>query len=157
MAYTMIAERDGHKVRKQRESALIVLANARVMESEGWQVVITNNDGQDLGLAEFEAGLAKTFSSWFHAAPQQTAPATPVATAAPVAAAAETLDAAPDDAEALVAAELAAEAIEADAHELQEVHESEFEDVDAEEPEFQDADLEKAVLDEIALEIATTH
>src|SRR5581483_1546788 len=55
MAYTMIAERNNQKVRKQRESALIVLANAEVMQSEGWQVVIVDNDGSDFEPRAFEA------------------------------------------------------------------------------------------------------
>ena len=46
LAYTMVAERDDHKVTKERTSALILLANARVWASEGWQVVITDADGK---------------------------------------------------------------------------------------------------------------
>ena len=61
MAYTMIAERNSQKVRKERESALIVLANARVMQSEGWQVVIVDSDGTDFDPRTFEASVAAVF------------------------------------------------------------------------------------------------
>lgn len=148
MAYTMIAERDNQKVRKQRESALIVLANARVLKNEGWQVVIVNDEGKDFNLAAFEAGLAQKFSSWFEATAQD---------ASSPADGAETI---PDAAEALVAAELVAEAMEAEEHELQEVDENDFDDLEGEDVEreplqAEPADAEQAVLDEIALEIAT--
>ena len=77
MAYTMIAERNNQKVRKQRESALMVLANAQVMQSEGWQVVIVDNDGSDFEPRAFEASLAERFS-WYQVKPQPVvAPALP--------------------------------------------------------------------------------
>ncbi len=153
MAYTMIAERDNQKVRKQRESALIVLANARVLKNQGWQVVIVNDDGKDFNLAAFEAGLAQKFSSWFQATTQEASlPA-------------DGDEAAAEATEALVAAEMVAEAMEAEEmeaeeHELQEVDESDFDDLEGEDAERESvrtepADAEQAVLDEIALEIAT--
>ena len=58
MAYTMIAERETQTIRKQRESALIVLANAKAMQSEGWQVVITDQDGKAYAPTEFDQLLA---------------------------------------------------------------------------------------------------
>ncbi|WP_315729171.1 MULTISPECIES: hypothetical protein [unclassified Bradyrhizobium] len=148
MAYTMIAERDNQKVRKQRESALIVLANARVLENQGWQVVIVNDDGKDFNLAAFEAGLAQKFSSWFQATTRE------------VSSPADGDEAAAEATEALVAAELVAEAMEAEEHELQEVDESDFDDLEGEDAERESVrtepvDAEQAVLDEIALEIAT--
>jgi hypothetical protein len=137
MAYTMIAERNNQKVRKQRESALIVLANAQVMQSEGWQVVILDNDGSDFQPREFEATLAERFS-WYKVKPEPTV--------------APSADEPADEqleAEALVAAELAAEDFEAQELEaeeqespdgdLREVDESDFE-----EPDLDDADLEEA-------------
>ena len=63
MAYTMVAERDDHKVTKERTSALILLANARVWASEGWQVVITDADGKQLDPAGFENWLTPVESS----------------------------------------------------------------------------------------------
>jgi hypothetical protein len=63
LAYTMVAERDDHKVTKERTSALILLANARVWASEGWQVVITDADGKQLDPASFENWLTPVESS----------------------------------------------------------------------------------------------
>ncbi len=122
MAYTMTAERDSLKIRKQRESALIVLANAKVMENEGWQVVITDEDGKSLPLAEFEAGLSQRFSSWYKVTPRSVVPTT---IPAPNMFAPST--AAEPDAEAIVAAELAAEAAETAPDDVQQVDEDDFE------------------------------
>ncbi|CCE03290.1 hypothetical protein [Bradyrhizobium sp. STM 3809] len=122
MAYTMIAEREQQKIRKQRESALIVIANAQVMEAEGWQVVITDEDGNTLPLAEFEATLSQKFSSWYKPKSRAVVPTTipgPNLFAEPA-----NDDAAP---EAVVAAELAAEQAEAATVEVQEVAEDDFE------------------------------
>jgi hypothetical protein len=63
LAYTMVAERDNQKVTKERTSALILLANARVWASEGWQVVITDADGKQLDPAGFENWLTPAESS----------------------------------------------------------------------------------------------
>jgi len=145
MAYTMIAERNNQKVRKQRESALMVLANAQVMQSEGWQVVILDNDGSDFQPREFEATLAERFS-WYKVKPE---PIMAPSTGEP---ADEQLEA-----EALVAAELAAEEHEAEelenaSSDIRDIDESDFD-----EPELDDADLEavehdEAELDEMELE-----
>lgn len=136
MAYTMVAERDNQTVRKQRESALIVLANARVMQSEGWQVIITDGDGGDFEPREFEASLAERFS-WYQVQPEPAVAPSP----------AEQAEAQPD-AEALVAAELEAE--EHDAEELEtaeadirDIDESDFDDLD-----FDNVDLHQARLEE---------
>ncbi|GLH75146.1 hypothetical protein SSBR45G_00540 [Bradyrhizobium sp. SSBR45G] len=122
MAYTMIAERESQKIRKQRESALIVIANAQVMAAEGWTVVITDEDGNILPLAEFEAGLSQKFSSWYKAKSRPVVPTTipgPNLFAEPAADEAEP--------EAVVAAELAAEQVESTAAEVQEIAEDDFE------------------------------
>ena len=67
VAYTMVAERDNQKVRKERASALIALANARVWESEGWQVMITDPEGK-----EFDpAGLEKLLGPGYAWSPQE--------------------------------------------------------------------------------------
>ncbi|MGJ4928357.1 hypothetical protein ACQR1I_15490 [Bradyrhizobium sp. HKCCYLS2038] len=122
MAYTMIAERDHHKIRKQRESALIVLANAQVMEAEGWTVVITDEDGNTLPLVEFEASLSEKFSSWYRAKPRPVVPTTiPVPNLFEAAA---NDDAAP---EAVVAAALAAEQADTPVAEVQQIAEDDFE------------------------------
>ncbi len=145
MAYTMIAERNNQKIRKQRESALIVLANARVMQSEGWQVVIVDDEGSDFEPRAFEASLAERFS-WYQVKPE------PVM--APLAAepADEQLEA-----EALVAAELEAEEHEAEARESTEADIRDVDEFDFDEPELDDADLEEvdhehANLDETELD-----
>ncbi|WP_407154242.1 hypothetical protein [Bradyrhizobium sp. STM 3557] len=147
MAYTMIAERNNQKVRKQRESALIVLANALMLQSEGWQVVIVDGDGSDFEPRAFEASLAKRFS-WYQVKPE------PVVAPEP---ADEQLEA-----EALVAAALEAEDIEADelemaGHEIQDIDESDFdeadfEDADLEETMFEDADHDETELTEMEFE-----
>lgn len=72
MAYTMVAERDNQRVTKERTSALILLANARVWASEGWQVSITDADGKELDSAGFENWLGPMEASPLqplHAAP----------------------------------------------------------------------------------------
>lgn len=128
MAYTMIAERGNQTMRKQRDSALIVLANARSLQSEGWQVVIRSDDGKDVDLGAFAASLPQTVSSWFKAAPQQPEPAAAVA----VAEATDPSDPDVSEAEAAVAAALAAEAGEAEELMLQHIDETEFDDLEDE-------------------------
>lgn len=147
MAYTMIAERDNQKVRKQRESALIVLANARLLESEGWQVVIVDDEGADFDVAEFEAGPAQQVTSWFRAKPQQVeAPAT--ATDAGI-------FTEQDEVEAAIAAELAAEEREARDVTVSELHE--FDEADFEGPapgaiDVADLELEDSEIENLELE-----
>lgn len=134
MAYTMIAERNNQKVRKERESALIVLANARMMQSEGWNVVILDGAGTDFDPRAFEASVAKTFS-WYEVKPE------PVVRESAAEPAYEQLEA-----EALVTAELEAEDLEAEALEsagpgLHDIAEADF---DEHELDDDDADLEAA-------------
>jgi len=62
VAYKMVAERDDQKVIKERASALIVLANARVWESEGWQVMITDAEGKEFDPAGFEKLLGPGYA-----------------------------------------------------------------------------------------------
>ena len=62
MAYRMVAERDDQKVIKERASALILLANARVWESEGWQVMITDAEGKEFDPAGFEKLLGPGYT-----------------------------------------------------------------------------------------------
>ena len=50
----MVAERDNAKIRYERESRLVILAKARVWAREGWQVVITDNEGKSYAPAEFD-------------------------------------------------------------------------------------------------------
>jgi hypothetical protein len=66
VAYTMVAKLENQKVRKQRNSALIVMASARVWESEGWEVTITDAEGKEFDLAGFEEALTRA-SSWLQA------------------------------------------------------------------------------------------
>jgi hypothetical protein len=162
MAYTMIAERNHQTVRKQRESALIVLANARAMESEGWQVVIHDGDGGDFDPAQFEATLAQKFSSWYQIKPQ------PAARSEPAAAIVDQPEADEFESETLVAAELAAEELEAhemaaeeldtDESELHEVDETEFEEaalaldeVESDDAEFDEVEFDETEMDDLEL------
>jgi hypothetical protein len=58
VAYKMVAERDNETYRFERESRLLIVAKARVWASEGWRVVITDQDGKAYAPAEFDALLA---------------------------------------------------------------------------------------------------
>ena len=135
MAYTMIAERDNQKVRKQRQSALIVLANAQALQSEGWQVVIVDDKGGDFQPREFEASLAERFS-WYQVKPE------------PIVAPSEPAEE-PLEAEALVAA-----ALEAEEHEVEELASAEGDIRDIDESDFDEPDLDDAELEEAELEDA---
>lgn len=46
LAYKMVAERDNEKCSFARESRLLIVAKAKVWASEGWRVVITDQDGK---------------------------------------------------------------------------------------------------------------
>jgi hypothetical protein len=46
VAYKMVAEHDNETYRFERESRLVIVAKARVWASEGWRVVITDQDGK---------------------------------------------------------------------------------------------------------------
>jgi uncharacterized protein YjbI with pentapeptide repeats len=157
MAYTMIAERNNQTVRKQRESALIVLANARVMQSEGWQVVILDDDGTDFDPRAFEASLANKFS-WYEVKPEPVVRETaaepidePLEAETLVAAALEAEDLEAEDLEAkdLEAEDLDAE--ESDAEELEgaELALRDIDEADFDEPDAEAADLEEAELEEL--------
>src|SRR4051794_9924751 len=50
----MRAERDNEKVHSRKISALMAVAKARVWASEGWQVVLTDDDGKTFTPADFE-------------------------------------------------------------------------------------------------------
>jgi len=63
----MVAEREDDIVRKERNSALVVLASARVWASEGWRVTITAADGKEFDPAGFEKLLEQTYSMSFQA------------------------------------------------------------------------------------------
>nr|WP_247507906.1 hypothetical protein [Bradyrhizobium sp. 1] len=54
----MIAERDNEKCSFARESRLLIVAKAKVWASEGWQVVITDQDGKAYTPPEFDQLLA---------------------------------------------------------------------------------------------------
>jgi septal ring-binding cell division protein DamX len=91
----MVAERDNQTFRKQRTSALIVLANARVWESEGWQVMITDPEGQAFAPAQFAESLGPSFLPHFAAPLQRPEPAEVPSLAEP--AMEEPADAAPEE------------------------------------------------------------
>jgi hypothetical protein len=50
----MVAERDNAKYSFDRESRLLIVAKAKVWVSEGWQVVITDQDGKAYAPPEFD-------------------------------------------------------------------------------------------------------
>jgi hypothetical protein len=54
----MIAERENETVKIERKSSLMIVAKARIWESEGWKVVITDADGKSYAPAEFDELLA---------------------------------------------------------------------------------------------------
>ncbi|PPQ16507.1 hypothetical protein CV770_25975 [Bradyrhizobium sp. AC87j1] len=54
LAYKMIAERDNEKYSFARESRLLIVAKAKVWASEGWRVVITDQDGKAYEPPEFD-------------------------------------------------------------------------------------------------------
>ena len=58
MAYRMIAERENETIRIERKSSLVIVAKAKIWASEGWQVVITDDDGKAYAPAEFDRLLA---------------------------------------------------------------------------------------------------
>jgi hypothetical protein len=50
----MTAERDNEKAQSRNASLFIAVAKARVWASEGWQVVVTDDDtGREFAPAEF--------------------------------------------------------------------------------------------------------
>ena len=58
LAYKMVAERDNEKYSCARESRLLIVAKAKVWASEGWRVVITDQDGKAYAPPEFDQLLA---------------------------------------------------------------------------------------------------
>ena len=58
MAYQIVAVRENETVRCERMSVLIAIAKARVWTSEGWQVVITDEEGRTVEPAEYDKLLA---------------------------------------------------------------------------------------------------
>lgn len=58
MSYQLIAERDDETVLIKRVSSLIVVANAKVWASEGWQVEIVDESGKIFEPDDFGSLLA---------------------------------------------------------------------------------------------------
>jgi hypothetical protein len=58
LAYQIVAVRENETVSWERMSELIAIAKARVWTSEGWQVVVTDDEGKTLDTAEFETPSA---------------------------------------------------------------------------------------------------
>ena len=54
----MIAEREDTKVNFERESRLVITTKARVFSAEGWKVVVTDGEGNEVDVAAFEKALA---------------------------------------------------------------------------------------------------
>ncbi len=55
LAYKMVARRNNETIKSERSSAYITLSKARVWGSEGWTVRITDEEGKQFGIAEFES------------------------------------------------------------------------------------------------------
>jgi len=58
VAYRIVAAKEDETVRWERSSKLIAVAKARVWVSEGWEVVITDDEGEKVDPAEFAAPLS---------------------------------------------------------------------------------------------------
>jgi len=54
LPYQMRAERDNEKVHSRKISVFMAVAKARVWASEGWQVVLTDDDGKTFTPDDFE-------------------------------------------------------------------------------------------------------
>ena len=54
MAYKIVGTKEDQTVRSERKSLLIAAAKARVWTREGWQVVVTDSEGNTLDPASFE-------------------------------------------------------------------------------------------------------
>ena len=53
-AASIVSEATLEKVNIERESRLWIVAKARIWASEGWNVVVTDNEGKSYGPADFE-------------------------------------------------------------------------------------------------------
>jgi hypothetical protein len=54
LAYLITAKRDNATMKSERSSVLIALAKARVWNSEGWDVLITDGHGTEFPPRDFE-------------------------------------------------------------------------------------------------------
>jgi hypothetical protein len=54
MAYKIVAQKDDITVRSERNSLLIAAAKARVWLEEGWEVSVTDAEGQKLDRAKLD-------------------------------------------------------------------------------------------------------
>jgi hypothetical protein len=139
----MVAERDNQRVTKERTSALILLANARVWASEGWQVSITDADGKELDSAGFENWLGP-----MEASPLQPLHAAPLEAPHEQELSAELDAEAREPHEARASEEVESEDFESDEAEHAEAEDYEaegyYEDLDAPERELEDHDFSEA-------------
>lgn len=58
MAYKIVARKDDTTVRSERNSLLIAAAKARIWAQEGWEVSVTDGEGNKLERAELEGLFA---------------------------------------------------------------------------------------------------
>jgi hypothetical protein len=58
VVYKIAVKRESEAVTCERISVLIAIAKARVLTSEGWQVIVTDGEGRILEPAEFDKLLA---------------------------------------------------------------------------------------------------
>jgi hypothetical protein len=54
MAYKIVAQKDDATVRSERESLLIAAAKARIWAEEGWDVSVTDGEGNKLDRAKLD-------------------------------------------------------------------------------------------------------
>jgi hypothetical protein len=57
LVYRIIATRESETLKWERASVLIAVAKARVWTSEGWHVVITDDEGRNMDPSEYDAPL----------------------------------------------------------------------------------------------------
>ena len=54
MGYKIVGTKEDQTLRSERQSLLIAAAKARVWSREGWQVIVTDDEGNTLNPADFE-------------------------------------------------------------------------------------------------------
>jgi hypothetical protein len=59
MGYKIVGTKEDQTVRSERQSLLIAAAKARVWSREGWQVIVTDGEGNTLDPADLEKLFAR--------------------------------------------------------------------------------------------------
>lgn len=58
MVYRIVMENDNQTIKVERNSLLVAIAKARVWSQEGWNVVVTDSNGNVIEASEFDRLLA---------------------------------------------------------------------------------------------------